>query len=97
MRPADMVEVVCTNNAYTSINIESVHMNLLQGTVTARIGYTKTTTRWYKTEEDAEKGRNGYSYNEGEYVIERPYQVTSNTDETFSLSEWNSGKVVWRR
>lgn len=97
MRPVDMVEVTCNDQNYTIVEIRSADPNFLQGTVSVCIKYTKTETRWYKTEEDAANGRNAQSYQGEEYTIARPYQYQSDTNIKFSLSEWNTGKVVWKR
>lgn len=97
MRPKELIEIICTDKAYTSAEIEFARPNYLQGTVDVRIRYTKMTTCWYRTEEEAARGERGRSYKDEDYVIERPYQITSDTDVKFSLSEWNTGKVVWKR
>lgn len=97
MRPKELVEIACTDDAYTSAEFEFADPNYLRGIVEARIKYTKKTTRWYRSEEEADRGGSGSSYKDDEYVIPRPYQVTSDTDVKFSLSEWNTGKVVWKR
>ena len=97
MRPVDMVEVTCTDQNYTNVGIRSADPNFLQGTVSVCIKYTKMETRWYKTEEDAANERNGRSYQAEEYTISKPYRYESDTNVKFSLSEWNTGKVVWKR
>ena len=97
MRPADMVEVTCNDKNYTIVGIRSANPNFLKGTVSVGIQYTKIETRWYKTEEDAANEVNRRSYKDEEYTIARPYQYESDTNITFSLSEWNTGKVVWKR
>lgn len=58
--------------------------------------YTRTETRWYKTEEDANAGRNG-SYNHDDYVIAREKAYKDSTSVAFDIREWNTGKVVWKR
>lgn len=97
MRPVDMVEVTCNDQNYTIVGVRSADPNFLQGIVSVCIKYTKMETRWYKTEEDAANGRNSRSYQAEEYTISKPYQYESDTNIKFSLSEWNTGKVVWKR
>lgn len=57
---------------------------------------TRTETHWYKTEEDANAGRNG-SYQHDDYVIQRERSYEESTSVTFDIREWNTGKVVWKR
>lgn len=71
-------------------------VNLLEGTVCCSVNYTRTETRWYKTKEDANAGRNG-SYNHDDYVIAREKAYKDSTSVTFDIREWNTGKVVWKR
>lgn len=58
-------------------------VNLLEGTVCCSINYTRTETRWYKTEEDANAGRNG-SYNHDDYVIarEKAYKDSTSSEKS---------------
>lgn len=68
VRPVDQVELTCN---YTNLSfMGKPTVNLLEGTVCCSINYTRTETRWYKTEEDANAGRNG-SYQHDDYVIQR--------------------------
>lgn len=97
MRPKELIEIICTDDAYTSTEFEFADPNYLRGIVEARIKYTKKTIRWYRSEEEADRKESGSSYKNDEYVIPRPYSVTSDTNAIFSLSEWNTGKVVWKR
>lgn len=97
MRPVDMVEVTCNDQNYTIVGVRSADPNFLQGTVSVCIKYTKMDTRWYKTEEDAANEVNGRGYKNEEYTIARPYKYESDTEIRFSLAEWNTGKVVWKR
>lgn len=97
MRPVDMVEVTCNDQNYTIVEIRSADPNFLQGTVNVRIKYTKMDTRWYKTEEDATNEVNWRGYKNEDYTIARPYKYESDTEIRFSLAEWNTGKVVWKR
>lgn len=97
VRPVDMVEITCDDKDYTIVEIRSADPNFLRGTVNVRIKYTKMDTRWYKTEEDAANEVNGRGYKNEEYTIARPYKYESDTEIRFSLAEWNTGKVVWKR
>lgn len=97
VRPVDMVEITCDDKDYTIVEIRSADPNFLRGTVNVRIKYTKMDTRWYKTEEDAVNEVNGRGYKNEEYTIARPYKYESDTEIRFSLAEWNTGKVVWKR
>lgn len=66
VRPVDQVELTCNSSNYTNLSfMGEPTVNLLEGTVCCSINYTRTETRWYKTEEDANAGRNG-SYNHDE-------------------------------
>lgn len=97
VRPVDQVELTCDNSNYTNLSFKGEPtVNLLDGTVRCSINYTRTETRWYKTEEDAEAGRNG-SYNHDDYVIPCERASTDSTSVIFDIREWNTGKVVWRR
>lgn len=63
VRPVDQVELTCNSSNYTNLSfMGEPTVNLLEGTVCCSVNYTRTETRWYKTEEDANAGRNG-SYN----------------------------------
>jgi hypothetical protein len=97
VRPINMVEVTCNDKNYTIVEIQSADPNFLRGTVNVRIKYTKMEIRWYKTEEDAANEVNRRSYKDEEYTIARPYKYESDTEINFSLAEWNTGKVIWRR
>lgn len=71
VRPVDQVELTCNSSNYTNLSfMGEPTVNLLEGTVRCSVNYTRTETRWYKTEEDANAGRNG-SYNHDDYVIAR--------------------------
>ena len=71
VRPVDQVELTCNSSNYTNLSfMGEPTVNLLEGTVCCSVNYTRTETRWYKTEEDANAGRNG-SYNHDDYVIAR--------------------------
>lgn len=71
VRPVDQVELTCNSSNYTNLSfMGEPTVNLLEGTVCCSINYTRTETRWYKTEEDANARRNG-SYNHDDYVIAR--------------------------
>lgn len=97
VRPVDQVELTCDNSNYSNLSFKGEPtVNLLEGTVRCSISYTRTETRWYKTEEDAVAGRNG-SYNHDDYVIARERAYEDSTSVTFDIREWNTGKVVWRR
>lgn len=61
-------------------------VNLLEGTVCCSVNYTRTETRWYKTEEDANAGRNG-SYNHDDYVIAREKAYKDSTSVTFDIRD----------
>ena len=80
VRPVDQVELTCNSSNYTNLSfMGEPTVNLLEGTVCCSINYTRTETRWYKTEEDANAGRNG-SYNHDDYVIarEKAYKDSTN-------------------
>lgn len=94
VRPVDQVELTCNRSNLSFMGEPTV--NLLEGTVCCSINYTRTETRWYKTEEDANAGRNG-SYNHDDYVIAREKAYEDSTSVTFDIREWNTGKVVWKR
>lgn len=95
--PEDQVELTCNSSNYTNLSfMGEPTVNLLEGTVCCSINYTRTETRWYKTEEDANAGRNG-SYNHDDYVIAREKVYKDSTRVTFDIREWNTGKVVWKR
>lgn len=97
VRPVDQVELTCNSSNYTNLSFKGEPtVNLLEGTVCCSINYTRTETRWYKTEEDANAGRNG-SYNHDDYVIAREKAYEDSTSVTFDIREWNTGKVVWKR
>lgn len=97
VRPVDQVELTCNSSNYTNLSfMGEPTVNLLEGTVCCSINYTRTETRWYKTEEDANAGRNG-SYNHDDYVIAREKAYKDSTSVTFDIREWNTGKVVWKR
>lgn len=91
VRPVDQVELTCNSSNYTNLSfMGEPTVNLLEGTVCCSINYTRTETRWYKTEEDANAGRNG-SYN---HVIAREKAYKDSTSVTFDIREWNTGKVM---
>lgn len=94
VRPVDQVELTCNSSNLSFMGEPTV--NLLEGTVCCSVNYTRTETRWYKTEEDANAGRNG-SYNHDDYVIAREKAYKDSTSVTFDIREWNTGKVVWKR
>lgn len=95
--PVDQVELTCNSSNYTNLSfMGEPTVNLLEGTVCCSINYTRTETRWYKTEEDANAGRNG-SYNHDDYVIAREKAYKDSTSVAFDIREWNTGKVVWKR
>lgn len=97
VRPADQVELSCNSSNYTNLSFKGEPtVNLLEGTVRCSVNYTRTETRWYKTEEDAEAGRNS-SYQHDDYVIQRERSYEESMSVTFDIREWNTGKVVWRR
>lgn len=97
VRPVDQVELTCNSSNYTNLSFMGEPVaNLLEGTVRCSVNYTRTETRWYKTEEDANAGRNG-SYQHDDYVIQRERAYEDSTSVTFDIREWNTGKVVWRR
>lgn len=80
VRPVDQVELTCN---YTNLSfMGEPTVNLLEGTVCCSVNYTRTETRWYKTEEDANAGRNG-SYNHDDYVIAREKAYKDSTSVTF--------------
>lgn len=90
-------ELTCNSSNYTNLSfMGEPTVNLLEGTVCCSINYTRTETRWYKTEEDANAGRNG-SYNHDDYVIAREKAYKDSTSVTFDIREWNTGKAVWKR
>ena len=96
VRPVDQVELTCNSSNYTNLSfMGEPTVNLLEGTVCCSINYTRTETRWYKTEEDANAGRNG-SYQHDDYVIQRERSYEESTSVTFDIREWNTGKVVWK-
>ena len=96
VRPVDQVELTCNSSNYTNLSFKGEPtVNLLEGTVRCSVNYTRTETRWYKTEEDAEAGRNS-SYRHDDYVIQRERSYEESTSVTFDIREWNTGKVVWR-
>lgn len=96
VRPADQVELSCNSSNYTNLSFMGEPVaNLLEGTVRCSVNYTRTETRWYKTEEDAEAGRNS-SYQHDDYVIQRERSYEESTSVTFDIREWNTGKVVWK-
>lgn len=96
VRPADQVELKCNNGKYSNLSFNGEpKANLLEGTVCCSINYTRPVTRWYKTEEDAEAGRNG-SYQHDDYVIQRKRSYEESTSVIFDIREWNTGKVVWK-
>ena len=97
VRPVDQVELTCNSSKYDNLSfMGEPTVNLLEGTVCCSINYTRTETRWYKTEEDANAGRNG-SYNHDDYVIAREKAYKDSTSVPFDIREWNTGKVVWKR
>lgn len=97
VRPVDQVELTCNSSNYTNLSFKGEPtVNLLEGTVRCSVNYTRTETRWYKTEEDAEAGRNS-SYQHDDYVIQRERSYEESTSVTFDIREWNTGKVVWKR
>ena len=88
VRPVDQVELTCNSSNYTNLSfMGEPTVNLLEGTVCCSINYTRTETRWYKTEEDANAGRNG-SYNHDDYVIarEKAYKDWQGRVETLTTS-----------
>jgi hypothetical protein len=96
VRPVDQVELTCNSSNYTNLSFKGEPtVNLLEGTVRCSVNYTRTETRWYKTEEDAEAGRNS-SYRHDDYVIQRERAYEDSMSVTFDIREWNTGKVVWR-
>lgn len=96
VRPVDQVELTCNSSNYTNLSFMGEPVaNLLEGTVRCSVNYTRTETRWYKTEEDAEAGRNS-SYQHDDYVIQRERSYEESTSVTFDIREWNTGKVVWK-
>lgn len=96
VRPVDQVELTCNSSNYTNLSFKGEPtVNLLEGTVRCSVNYTRTETRWYKTEEDAEAGRNS-SYQHDDYVIQRERAYEDSMSVTFDIREWNTGKVVWR-
>lgn len=96
VRPVDQVELTCNSSNYTNLSFMGEPVaNLLEGTVRCSVNYTRTETHWYKTEEDAEAGRNG-SYQHDDYVIQRERSYEESTSVTFDIREWNTGKVVWK-
>lgn len=96
VRPVDQVELTCNSSNYTNLSFMGEPVaNLLEGTVRCSVNYTRTETRWYKTEEDAEAGRNS-SYQHDDYVIQRERSYEASMSVTFDIREWNTGKVVWR-
>lgn len=97
VRPVDQVELTCNSSNYSNLSFKGEPtVNLLEGTVSCSVNYTRTETRWYKTEEDANAGRNG-SYQHDNYVIQRERAYEDSMSVTFDIREWNTGKVVWRR
>lgn len=96
VRPVDQVELTCNSSNYTNLSFKGEPtVNLLEGTVRCSVNYTRTETRWYKTEEDAEAGRNS-SYRHDDYVIQRERAYEDSMSVTFDIREWNTGKVVWK-
>lgn len=96
VRPVDQVELTCNSSNYSNLSFKGEPtVNLLEGTVSCSVNYTRTETRWYKTEEDAEAGRNS-SYRHDDYVIQRERAYEDSRSVTFDIREWNTGKVVWR-
>lgn len=97
VRPADQVELSCNSSNYTNLSFKGEPtVNLLEGTVRCSVNYTRTETRWYRSEEDATAGRNSHSYKHDDYVIERVKIYNDSTYVTFDIREWNTGKVVWK-
>jgi hypothetical protein len=98
VRPANQVEIKCTNDKYSNLSFkEEPKVNFLQGTVECYINYTKTESRWYKSEEDATAERNSCSYKRDDYVIERVRTYDDFSRDTFDLAEWNTGVIMWKR
>lgn len=98
VRPADQVELKCNNNKYSNLSFNGeLKANLLEGTVECYVYYTKTESRWYRSEEDATAERNSCSYKRDDYVIERVKTYDDSTYATFDLEEWNTGVVMWKR
>lgn len=51
VRPVDQVELTCNSSNYTNLSfMGEPTVNLLEGTVCCSINYTRTETRWYKTQ-----------------------------------------------
>lgn len=84
VRPVDQVELTCNSSNLSFMGEPTV--NLLEGTVRCSVNYTRTETRWYKTEEDANAGRNG-NYNHDDYVIAREKAYKDSTSVTFDIRE----------
>lgn len=98
VRPADQVELKYTNDKYSNLSFKGEpKANLLTGTVDCRIGYTRTETRWYKSEESADAGTGWSSYEHDDYVISRVISRDEESMQTFDLVEWNTGQVTWKR
>lgn len=98
--PAELTEhiaaLIQAHPEETRENALAILTGTAELTVRCSINYTRTETRWYKTEEDANAGRNG-SYNHDDYVIAREKSYEDSTSVTFDIREWNTGKVVWKR
>lgn len=98
VRPADQVEIKCNNDSYSNLSFKGEpKADVLKGTVECYVNYTKTESRWYRSEEDATAERNSCSYKRDDYVIERVRTYNDSTYATFDLAEWNSGQVTWKR
>lgn len=98
VRPADQVELKCNNDKYSNFSFKGeLKADILQGKVECYVYYTKTESRWYRSEEDATAERNSCSYKRDDYVIERVKTYDDSTYATFDLEEWNTGVVMWKR
>lgn len=98
VRPADQVELKCNNDKYSNFSFKGeLKADILQGKVECYVYYTKTDSRWYRSEEDATAERNSCSYKRDDYVIERVKTYNDSTYATFDLEEWNTGVVMWKR
>lgn len=98
VRPADQVEIKCNNDSYSNLSFKGeLKADILQGKVECYVNYTKTESRWYRSEEDATAERNSCGYKRDDYVIERVRTYNDSTYATFDLAEWNTGVVMWKR
>lgn len=100
VRPVDQVAVVSNSQAYSNLCVPTdskISVDLLKGEVSCNIAYTKTTTRWYKNLEDAKQRSSDYYWQQNDkYVISAEYTCEGNSNQEFSLSEWNSGTITFR-